>query len=214
MRLYLSSFELGDCPEKLVSLAGRGARAALILNALDHRPHARGEWLSTESAVLSRLGFQPRELDLRTFFGAPRELAAALESHDLLWINGGNSFLLRRAMRLSGFDSIIGSLLASDRLVYAGFSAGVMCAAPTLRGVELVDDPNVTAVGYTGELVWEGLGLIEKHVAVHYQSRHPESAAVDAMVRYYEEHAMPYITLRDGAALVIDGERTEIVGQP
>jgi dipeptidase E len=47
----------------------------------------------------------------------------------VLWINGGNAFLLRRAMRQSGFDSLIHEFLQGDRFVYAGFSAAVCCAA-------------------------------------------------------------------------------------
>ena len=41
MRLYLSSFDLGNRPEELVALAGSARRAAAIVNALDHWPEAR-----------------------------------------------------------------------------------------------------------------------------------------------------------------------------
>jgi hypothetical protein len=41
MRLYLSSFDLGKRPEKLVALAGAGRCAAIIVNALDTNPDWR-----------------------------------------------------------------------------------------------------------------------------------------------------------------------------
>jgi dipeptidase E len=210
--LYLSSFETGNCPERLVSWAGPGARTALILNALDNFPHAREEWLSTQSAAMASLGFLPEELDLRHYFGAADRLARALESVALLWINGGNAFLLRRAMRQSGFDSAIGGLVTSNRLVYAGFSAGACCAGPSLRGLEFVDDPQAAPEGYMSQTVWDGLGLIDYHIAVHYNSDHSESEAIAKTVSYYQQHNMPYVALRDGQAFVMDGEKTEIVG--
>jgi dipeptidase E len=212
VRLYLSSFKTGNCPERLVSLAGPGTRAALILNALDNFPHARKEWLSTQSAALASLGLLPYEVDLREYFGAADRLACALESAALLWINGGNAFLLRRAMRQSGFVSVIGGLLMSHRLVYAGFSAGACCAGPSLRGLEFVDDPQAAPEGYMSQTIWDGLGLVEQHIAVHYKSDHSESGAIEKTVSYYQQHNMPYIALRDGQAFVMDGEKTEIVG--
>src|SRR5262245_37280549 len=104
MRLYLSSMELGADPERLVSLAGRGARALIIMNALDNFPEERGQFCTVEKRGLENLGFLADELDLRTCFDAPDRLAQRLNDAGLLWVNGGNTFLLRRAMARSGFD--------------------------------------------------------------------------------------------------------------
>jgi dipeptidase E len=161
---------------------------------------------------MKRLGFPAEELDLRDYFGAPDDLAAALEDKGLLWINGGNAFLLRRAMRQSGFDAVIHDLLEADRLVYAGFSAAACCAGPTLRGIEIVDDPAVEAEGYAPETIWDGLGLIDRSVAVHFRSDHPESVPIEQTVLYYQRQGMPYVALRDGQALVVDGPDMEVVG--
>jgi len=196
VRLYLSSSELGHRPQALVALAGHGARVALIMNALDTFAEERERCLGTGKQALEALGFRVEELDLRTCFGAPDRLAQALESKELLWVNGGNTFVLRRAMSQSGFDALVRERVAADGLVYAGFSAGVCCAAPSLRGVELLDEP-------PPDPMWEGLGLIDYYVAVH----HP----IQGVVGYYREHAMPYVALRDGEVLVVEGDRTQLV---
>lgn len=211
MRLYLSSMDLGAHPERLVSLAGGRARAMIIMNALDNFPDERRHFFTTGKQALENLGFIADELDLRTCFDAPGQLAQALEGTGLLWVNGGNTFLLRRAMARSGFDSVVRALLDRDQLVYGGFSAGVCAIAPSLRGIEFLDDPYALAEGYSPEPIWEGLGLIDYHVAVHYRTGHDEP--IQKTVRYYREHAMPYVALRDGEVIVVERGRTQQITQ-
>ena len=43
---------------------------------------------------------------------------------------------------------------------------------------------------------------------------HPESPALDALADRYRVQGLPHITLRDGEALVIDGDSNHIVGTP
>src|SRR5580658_3650537 len=212
MRLYLSSFELGDRPEELVALAGSAKRAAIILNALDHRPERRTGWLKEQTDKLVGLGFSVAELDLRNYFAAPDRLKRFLSDIDLVWINGGNAFILRRAMKQSGFDLLIKSAVARDEIVYAGFSAAAVIAFDSLKGLELTDDPEDVPSGYDANIVWEGLGFIPFALAVHFKSDHPESASVDREIAFYEATGIPYRTLRDGEALVIRDRREKIVG--
>jgi dipeptidase E len=199
----------GTDPERLVSLAGRGARALIIMNALDNFPDERSQFLTVEKRALGNLGFIPDELDLRTCFDAPTRLAQRLSEAGLVWVNGGNTFLLRRAMARSGFDSAVRPLLERDQLVYGGFSAGVCAIAPSLRGLEFLDDPNALAEGYSPEPIWDGLGLIDYHVAVHY--RKGDDEPIQRTVRYYREHEMPYVALRDGEVIVVENGRTELI---
>ena len=74
MKMYLSSFRLGLYPAELVRLAGgRGARTALINNAVDHA--SEGDRAIASSDVMTELrsiGLDPIELDLRTTSAKPR----------------------------------------------------------------------------------------------------------------------------------------------
>ena len=47
MRLYLSSFDVGDEPAEFVKLAPSG-RVGIIMNALDNRPLARPAWQAAQ----------------------------------------------------------------------------------------------------------------------------------------------------------------------
>lgn len=202
MRLYLSSLGLGDATPELLALAPRG-RVALIMNALDGDASSRGHWQADQTQELAALGYRVDELDLRRFFGTPDALEADLADVDMVWINGGNTFVLMRAMRLSGFDRVIAKRLTENSIVYGGFSAATVAATPSLRGIEAVDDPRQVPEGYPGEIVWDGLGLVPFQVAVHYRSDHPESDDVEEEIAFYEREGLAYRTLRDGQVLVV-----------
>ncbi len=211
MRLYLSSYRLGNQPEKLVELLGGKTKIAIIPNARDASPtDGRTERLARETDALTDLGLRPSILDLRDYFGKTQELSSALSHFDALWVLGGNCFVLRRAFRASGLDDILPELLATDNIVYAGYSAGIDQLIPSLRGAELVDDPNDIPEGYDPEIIWESLGLLSYAVAPHYKSDHPESAAIDKSVEYYIDHHIPFIALRDGQTIVRNGDTEEI----
>ncbi|MFN8148769.1 MAG: Imm1 family immunity protein [Candidatus Nanopelagicales bacterium] len=217
MRLYLSSFRLGTAPEHLVRLAGAGVRVAVICNAVDAEPDDdRTAKTAAEIRALTRLGLEPSELDLRDYFGQGSDaISAALAAHDALWLRGGNVFVLRTALRLAGADDAIRDLLAADRLMYAGYSAGPCVLAPSLLGLETVDDITGPDTTYGVRAVIEGLGVLPYAVVPHYDApTHAESAALGALAERYRADGVPHVRLRDGEALVIDGDTTTTVGRP
>lgn len=212
MRLFLASYRFGDHADALVDLVGGpGARVAVISNALDFIPsEARIAYARTvydQMAALDDLGLKPFDLDLRSHFHAPEGLANALDAADLVWVTGGNTFLLRRAMALSGFDRLIGPRLAADRLAYGGYSAGAVVAGPHLRGLQLMDPPDVIAEGYpqSAAPIWEGLGLTPLPIVPHYRSDHPESADAERVAARHAAAGEPCQLLSDSEVLVVRG---------
>src|SRR5688572_24676292 len=108
-------------------------------------------------------------------------------------------------MRQSGFDAIVQAYRdegARRTFVYAGYSAGAVVAAPTLRGIHLMDEPGVTPEKYSPDVVWDGLGLIDYSIVPHYRSDHPEAAAAEAAVAFFEQHHLPFKAIGDGEAIV------------
>jgi len=213
MKMYLSSYHLGNHPEILKELVNKEtAKAAIILNAADNSDNERrASYVQSQIEELATLGIDAEELDLRNYFDNNQELAPTLSNYDLVWVVGGNSFLLLRAMKQSGFDKVIVPLVENNTLVYAGFSAGAVVATPTLHGIELVDDKDTISEGYSKEVVWTGLSLVGKSIAPHYKSNHPESEAVNEVVKYFLENGMDYWTLSDGQALVIKDDTATLV---
>jgi len=212
MRLYLSSFKIGKYPERLVNLIGERKNVAIVLNALDYKEESRKKFLLSETEMFSKLGFKVTELDLRKYFCKKKEeLENILRFQGLVWVTGGNTFLLRRAMKQSGFDEVITKILKEDTIVYGGFSAGCVVLHKNLRGLEITDDPFILAEGYDSEIEWSGLGLLEFAIVVHYNSDHSESRESDKEIEFYKKNNILFEPLRDGEVIVVDGVKEEIL---
>jgi dipeptidase E len=205
--MYLSSFRVGNCPDRLVELARGGLRAAVIANAMDATPsEIRSDGVKRELSALTALGLVAEELDLRDHFGTDGTVASELRRYDIVWLRGGNVFMLRYALARSGADAELPRLLDKDAIVYSGYSAGPCVLAPTLRGLETVDTPAVVEELYGDQPIWEGLGVIDYSIVPHVDSPdHPESAALGLVAQQYRQCGTRHKTLRDGEVLIIDG---------
>lgn len=205
MKLYLSSFRLGDNPERLRDLLSTNTKTAVIVNAIDDATeHVRTQKLDSEFKDLSSIGIPAEELDLRHYFDRKDELKRKTHEYGLVWIRGGNSFILRRAMYESGFDEILKEKAEDKDFVYAGYSAAICVVTPTLKGIELVDDPTIIPMRYNSDIIWNGLGFINYSVAPHYRTpQHPETHLIEKSVEYFMKHNMPYKTLQDGEVIIV-----------
>jgi len=205
MRLYLSSERLGERAGALLAMVN-GKRVAVIANGYDGctevaRTIYRAE-VYDPVAEFQSLGLDAQELDLRAYFGDPQSLRRRLSAFDLVWVMGGNSFVLRRAMRASGFDTVIRELLEADAIAYGGYAAGAVVAGPSLRGHELMDDPWELPEGYDDPLIWHGLGLTPFAIVPHFRSRHPEAASAEKVVSYMRARRTRFRAISDGEVIV------------
>ena len=109
MKLYLSSYRLGNNSDEFAKLVSGQKRVGVIRNALDSSDeHERlKEGLEQEFSDLKELGFLPEAIDLREYFGGKKNLREVVKQLDALWVVGGNTFILNSAFRESGLDKII-----------------------------------------------------------------------------------------------------------
>jgi dipeptidase E len=214
MRLFLSSQDFGNYADKAFELAGNNKKAAFIKNAQDDKPSEERNFSTPQKKLMfEQAGFSFEELDLREYFGKSEELKAKLEDFGSVWFAGGNSFILRRAMRDSGLDGFIVDWLKEDRILYGGYSAGAIVATTTLHGSEIGDRPrpDVVPENYlTKETIWEGLGLVPFSIVPHVESDWFGDKARTA-IEYFEANHLPYNALKDGQVIVIDGDKEELL---
>jgi dipeptidase E len=198
---------VGENPRALRDLVGSGTSAAVIFNARDAVPSERLNYVEQEFGSLRVLGFRTEELDLRAFFGDTVGLRANLRAYDLVFVVGGNTFVLARAMAESGFGVAIGELLEEDRIVYAGYSAGACIVGPDLDGCHLIDEADVVADGFTAEVEPRALGWLPWRIVPHFRSEHEEAPLAQLAVEYLLGASLPFQALRDGQAFVVNGRR-------
>ncbi|MEV0715123.1 Type 1 glutamine amidotransferase-like domain-containing protein [Asanoa sp. NPDC050611] len=202
MRLYLSSFRTGAHTEALLAMTD-GRHTALVPHALDAVPaDDRKAGLRRDFDDLGALGLDVTLVDL-TEPGAVRRLG----DYDIVWVRGGNVFVLRRVLADTGADAVLVDLVRDDTVVYGGYSAGACVLAPDLTGLELVDDPHAVE-----RPLMTGLGLLDRPFVPHVRSPgHPETAACDAASAAYAAAGRAHWALRDGEVLLVDGDRTRLL---
>jgi dipeptidase E len=166
MKLYLSSYRIPDI-KKFTDFVGKDAEAirfGLVLNSKDYRDEEyRNEKLEELIKYFSGFGFIVEEIDLRNFSDS-NKLQEKLMELDVVWMNGGNTYMLRYILSKSGCDSVLSNVLESG-VVYGGDSAGAVVAGSTLKYYSGADDPAVV-----DNAIYEGLGLVDFSVLPHWGS--------------------------------------------
>lgn len=205
MKLYLSSYRVGDHGGRLRELVTRSGPAAIVLNACDVFDE-RSRDFDLQVDDLRDLGFDSEELDLRAYFGAAVALERRLRAFALIWVTGGSAFALARAMSACGFAVASRDLIDSGTLVYAGYSAGACVVGPDLEGIELMDDADANPPGYPPIAPARTLAWVPWRIIPHWRSDHPEAAAAERAVAHLSAAGLPYRALTDGDAIIVDGE--------
>lgn len=78
---------------------------------------------------MDELNFSYDEIDIAGM--NENELRKALDGHDIIMVEGGNTFYLLKAIRESGFENVAKDLIAKG-VVYIGSSAGSYVACPSI----------------------------------------------------------------------------------
>lgn len=197
MRMLLTSFGHETVPNFV-----RGTVAYVPDAARSHGEHAFSNY---ERDLLRGHGLDLRELPLVDT--PPEETERILSDVDGVYVAGGETFDLLWVLRSTGNDEVLRRHVR-DGLPYIGCSAGSIIVGPSIEPASLLDDP-ATAPELTD---YTGLGLTE-HVIVPHASGNLPPYPIDLFadtVRTYGKD-WPLVLLRDGQALLIDDNGTQLV---
>lgn len=216
MKLFLSSYRAGNHSQELLDFLGDIKKVAFISNAKDYKIKTeRDKSMRENFDFWQSIGIEPTEIDLRPFFHKPG-VEKLLEDFDFVWLAGGNTFLLRRALSYSGLDKFLIEKVKTGKLIYGGESAGAIMAAPTLRGSEdedspgHEDDPNYVPEPYQKEILWDGLGFLDFVLVPHYKN--PEIAeSIEGYIEYLKQHQIEFKTLTEQEVYMVDGGKIEVL---
>lgn len=200
MKLYLSSQRLGNHSNKILELVGENKNVVVIANALDDKSQKhRDDRVNKEKIMLKSIGLNPEELDLRNFFGKGRELGEYIKSKSLIWIRGGNVFILRRAMMACEFDKYVLPLIKQGKIAFGGYSAGTIIACRDLFASEMVDDIYSVPDDYPVDfLETKGLNLLNFYLIPHWDSTEDWAKNIKSYGAYLKSKNRKVVTICDG----------------
>jgi len=137
-------------------------------------------------------------------------LAQKLENADCVYVEQGNTYYLRYFMHASGFDKLVPPLVLDSGLVYAGASAGSVCAGRTISTCfwKGWDCPGYGQEWDLQHLGYDGLDILSggKSVFPHHG---PQWQALAESKQQELDHEV--VLLDEEHALVVDGDREELL---
>jgi len=151
----------------------------------------REAYVAKARARLAALGLEVHALS------AP----AALDSADAIFVGGGNTFRLLKALQDLQLVASIRRRVEAG-MPYVGSSAGAIVAGPTLKTTK--DMPIVEPSSF------DALGLVGFQVSPHYLDPDPSSTHMgetqeERISQFLEENDAPVLGLREGGLVRVEG---------
>lgn len=214
MRLFLSSYRAGRHNAELLDLLGEVREVGIISNAKDyHQPERRAQRMGEVYDFFKSLGIASQEIDLRPFFNNREGIEEELVKHQFIWLAGGNIFLLRRSLQYSAAADFLVEHAQNESIIMGGESAGAVVFGPSLKGFEMegdADSPNFLPAGYSKEVIWEGLNLID-YVPVPHCASEDYGDEVARIIKHLDQDSIPHKDMTDDQVVIVNGSKTEFL---
>ncbi len=148
---------------------------------------------------IAELSFSYTEIDI--VGKTEEELKKALSLCDIVYVEGGNTFYLLKAVRGSGFEKVVKEAI-DNGVVYWGVSAGSYIACPSIVVATWSD--RFDRFGVTD---WSAMNLVPFLIKAHYTTD---------MLKSLKERAcdlqIPMRLLNDKQAVIVIGGEAKIIG--
>lgn len=153
--------------------------------------------------LLKHEGYNFEEIDIE---GKKAEkLEKILEKKDAIFIEGGNTFYLLKAVRESGFEKVVKKLIERG-VAYVGVSAGSYIACPTIE-MSTWKKPGEEKNNF-GVTDFTAMNLVPFLVKAHYAPEKKEFLQEKIAKTQY-----PVKILTDEQAILVKGDMVKLVGE-
>ena len=202
MVLYLSSQKFGKDDFYLKEwINTHNNKILLIFNALDAKEKEKiNNNIKEDVSLLEKIGFDVNIIDLKEYFDKYAELKQICQNYHAFCVMGGNVFVLRQAMKYSGFDIFLKEIKENDNYIYISYSAGSCVLSGQLDVLRKVDDP--IDFYNKGEIIYDGIGLISYTFIPHYKSNYHKANLIDEIVNQCKNEKINYKAFKDGEVTI------------
>ena len=207
MVLYLSSQKFGKDEFYLKEwINNHNNKILLIFNAMDVKGKEKiNNNIKEDVSLLEKIGFDVNIIDLKEYFDKYAELKQICQNYNAFCVMGGNVFVLRQAMKYSGFDVFLKEINADDDYLYIGYSAGSCVLSEQLDILKTVDEP--IDFYNKGEIIYDGIGLIRYTFIPHYKSNYHKAHLIDEIVNKCKNEKINYKAFKDGEVTIENTKR-------
>ena len=144
-----------------------------------------------------------RVASLNTELQTLAEMESILRGATLVYIPGGNTFLLNHRLHLSKLFDFLAKKITAGLPVIA-FSAGTVLCGPNI-----LTSKDMNMVGST---YFNGLNLVPFNFSVHYPEDEFDQAERDEWLHeYHVFHDNPLILMADGSYVFVQGKKVRLV---
>lgn len=150
---------------------------------------------------LINLGFQIEDLDIEG--KNEEELTKLLINKDIIYVQGGNTFYLLKAVKESGFDKVIKEMIDKGK-IYIGVSAGSYIACPTIEHAYWKHaDKNIV-----GLKDLTALNLVPFFLTAHFEENYRKYVELGA-----KKTKLPVVALSNSQAVLVENGKWKVVGK-
>lgn len=202
MILYLSSQKFGNNISLLKDwIEDHNNKLLLIFNALDAKSEEKiNNNINEDINLLKQIGFDIKVIDLKDYFGKQEDLKNEFIKYSTYCVMGGNVFVLRQAMKYSGFDEFLLEISNNPNYMYIGYSAGSCVLCNNLTILDIVDEP--ISFYKNSDVIYDGIGLIDYLIIPHYKSNYHKSYLIDETVEKCKKENIEFKTITDGDVII------------
>ncbi len=188
---------------KLLQKPAYNVTVGFITTAAKPQPNLDYLW-NDWSIMKDEMGFNIEEVDIEGKTEA--EVEKLLKLKDIIFVEGGNTFYLLKAMRACNFEKIIRKLLKQGK-VYVGASAGSIVAGRTIKTAGWKSgDKNIVGLKNL-----KGLNLVPFDIFVHFQPEHAE--IIKQKIKNPKKRQKKLRILTDEQAILVQGKDTMLIGK-
>lgn len=159
------------------------------------------EYIDIHKALLEKEGINYQELDIEG--KNENELRELLKNKDAVYVEGGNTFFLLKAVFESGFDKVMKELIEKG-VPYIGSSAGSYITCPTIEMATWSPKQK----DRFGVFDLTAMNLVPFLVKAHYDPEQKELLKEKIFQSQYETRI-----LKDGQAILVEDDSYKLVGE-
>uniref|UniRef100_A0A8C3ZDU4 dipeptidase E n=2 Tax=Denticeps clupeoides TaxID=299321 RepID=A0A8C3ZDU4_9TELE len=192
---------LQHCQQQVQDFLGERVKRVLFV---PYALHDRAAYAKVARDKLRTLGYEVDSVD------EADDPVEAVTQAEAIFIGGGNTFRLLKALYDNGLVSVIRKKVLEDGVPYVGSSAGTNVATISIRttnDMPIVYPPTFAAIG-----------LVPFNINPHYldadpNSRHMGETREQRIAQFHEEpHTPCVLALREGSMLLVEGGRASLLG--